>query len=181
MNDPELLAGMSTNQFWVNGGNLSTSGARVVYARKINSAINATVDYSYGGVLVLPSTATASIAGAAQSVHSEKQSSVSVKLNGLLPKAKTQWMSSYRLTREDAITPVDAFNASPGQADAFLSLFVRQPLPTGWRFVPGHLEALIDVRNLLAQGYHPVVGSDGSTVYLVQSPRSLRAGLEITF
>jgi hypothetical protein len=72
------------------------------------------------------------------------------------------------------------FNASPGQSDAYLSCFVRQPIPT-LGFLPGHMEALIEVRNLLAQGYVPVVGQDGQTVYLVQAARSIRGGLAFSF
>jgi len=75
---------------------------------------------------------------------------------------------------------VDMFNASPGQGDAFLNLFVRQPIPT-MGFLPAHMEALIDLRNLLAQGYVPVMGQDGQTVYFVQSARSVRGGVTITF
>jgi len=43
------------------------------------------------------------------------------------------------------------------------------------------MELLIDIRNLLAQGYVPVIGSDGQTVYLVQSARSVRGGLAFNF
>ena len=48
-------------------------------------------------------------------------------------------------------------------------------------FVPGKMEAMIDLRNLLSQGYLPVVGPDGKIVYLVQSARSVRGGLAFTF
>jgi hypothetical protein len=72
------------------------------------------------------------------------------------------------------------FNASPGQSDPFFSLFIRQRIPT-LGFLPAHMEALVDVRNLLAQGYVPVVGQDGQTVYLVQAARSIRGGVSITF
>jgi hypothetical protein len=34
---------------------------------------------------------------------------------------------------------------------------------------------------LLAQGYVPVVGQDGQTVYFVQSARSVRGGVTISF
>jgi hypothetical protein len=37
------------------------------------------------------------------------------------------------------------------------------------------------VRNLLAQGYRPVLGEDGRTLYLVQAPRSLRGGIAFSF
>jgi hypothetical protein len=47
--------------------------------------------------------------------------------------------------------------------------------------MPGNMEALIDLRNLLAQGYVPVMGPDGQTVYLVQSARSVRGGVAFTF
>ena len=45
----------------------------------------------------------------------------------------------------------------------------------------GHVEAIIDVRNLLAQGYIPVLGQDGQTVYLVQAARSVRGGVSFNF
>ncbi len=72
------------------------------------------------------------------------------------------------------------FNASRGQSDPFMNLFVRQPIPT-LGFLPAHMEAVIDLRNLLAQGYVPVMGQDGQTVYLVQAARSIRGGVTITF
>ena len=37
------------------------------------------------------------------------------------------------------------------------------------------------MRNLLAQGYLPVIGRDGRTLYLVQSARSVRGGLAFVF
>ena len=66
------------------------------------------------------------------------------------------------------------------QADPFLSLFVRQPLPA-LNFLPGKMEALVDVRNLLAQGYVPVMAQDGRTLYLVQAAQLLRAREALTF
>jgi hypothetical protein len=74
---------------------------------------------------------------------------------------------------------VDLFDSSPGQADPYFSFFIRQPLPKGSSL--GHMEALIDVRNLLAEGYVPVFGQDGHTLYLMQAPRSIRGGLAFTF
>jgi hypothetical protein len=43
------------------------------------------------------------------------------------------------------------------------------------------MEALIEIRNLLAQGYVPVLGQDGRTLYLVQSARAVRGGVAFTF
>lgn len=48
-------------------------------------------------------------------------------------------------------------------------------------FLPARMEVLIDLRNLLAQGYVPVLAQDGHTVYLVQSARAIRGGLAFSF
>jgi hypothetical protein len=61
-----------------------------------------------------------------------------------------------------------------------LNVFFKQPIP-GTGFLPCHMDALLDVRNLLAQGYVPVMGQDGRTVYLVQSARAVRGGIAFTF
>jgi hypothetical protein len=72
------------------------------------------------------------------------------------------------------------FNASAGQADPFLDIFLRQPVPC-LGSLPGHMDVVLEVRNLLAQGYVPVFGQDGRTVYLVQSARAVRGGLAFNF
>jgi hypothetical protein len=78
------------------------------------------------------------------------------------------------------LTPVDMFNASAGRTDPYLNIFLRQPIP-GTSFLPGKMEAIVDLRNLLAEGYVPVMGQDGHTVYLVQSARAVRGGVAFTF
>jgi hypothetical protein len=43
------------------------------------------------------------------------------------------------------------------------------------------LEAQLDVRNLLAEGYQPFLTSDGSHLYFAQAQRCVRGGLAFTF
>jgi hypothetical protein len=43
------------------------------------------------------------------------------------------------------------------------------------------MDAVIDLSNLLAEGYVPVMGQDGQTVYLVQAARAVRGGVSISF
>jgi hypothetical protein len=45
----------------------------------------------------------------------------------------------------------------------------------------GGIEAVLDLRNLLAQGYRPYVLSDGSLLIFAQQQRSFGAGLAFTF
>ncbi len=134
------------------------------------------MDVDSGGTLNLESS-TATLANAQQWIGTRNRQSVAGKVSGVVPKTKTHWVASYRWINGPSLTPVDMFNASAGRADPYLNLFIRQPLP----MLPGHMEAIIDLRNLLAEGYVPVLGSDGRTVYLVQSARAIRGGLNFTF
>jgi len=172
---PDVYSGTFTYQ----GRDLDAHGMRVVLQRKMTSDLTATLAYEYGGVLDLIRQ-DVSLQDARSAMTVQNRHSMAAKAAGTLPRTKTQWIASYRWTSGPALTPVDMFNASPGQAEPFLNVFLRQPIP-GTGFLPGHMDALIDLRNLLAQGYIPVLGQDGQTVYLVQSARTVRGGLAFTF
>jgi hypothetical protein len=150
-----------------------------VLERKFASDLTATLDYAFGGVLDL-SKPDVELRDARQWITTQRRHALAAKLSGMLPASHTRWIASYRWINGPALTPVDMFNSSPGQSDPFLNVFIRQPIPT-LGFLPAHMEALVDLRNLLAQGYVPVMGQDGQTVYLVQSARSVRGGVTITF
>jgi hypothetical protein len=151
---------------------------RVVLERKLLSDLTATLDYAYGGVLDL-SRPDVELQDARAWIHDEQRQSVAAKFSGTLPRAKTRWIASYRYTSGGALTPVDLFDTSPGHSGPYLNLFLRQPAPAG--FLAGHMEILLDLRNLLAQGYVPVMARDGHTLYLVQSARSARGGVAFSF
>lgn len=172
---PDLYSGTFTYQ----GSDLRTRGVRVVAQHKLGSGLTATLDYEYGGVLDLAKP-DINLTDARQWMVARNRQSVAGKFSGILPGSKTHWIASYRWINGEALTPVDLFNNSAGQADPYLNLFFRQPIP-GTGFFPGHVEAIVDVRNLLAEGYVPVLGHDGHTVYLVQSARSVRGGVAFTF
>jgi len=172
---PDLYSGTFTYQ----GNDFHTQGLRFVVQRQLTSEVTGTMDYEYGGVLDL-ARPNENLENVSESSLVRHRQSVAGKAAGMVPKFKTHWMASYRWINGEALTPVDLFNASPGQADPYLNLFFRQPIP-GTGFFPGHLEAIVDLRNLLAQGYVPVLGHDGHTVYLVQSARAVRGGVAFTF
>ena len=174
----EILPDLYSGTFTYQGRDLQTRGLRVVLQRKLAADLTATLDYAYGGVLDLART-DVELEDARQWLDVERRHAVAAKLSGTVPHAQTHWIASYRWVNGQALTPVDMFNSSAGQADAYLNLFVRQPIPLG--FLPWRMEAVIDIRNLMAQGYVPVVGQDGRTVYLVQSARAVRGGVAFTF
>jgi hypothetical protein len=170
---PDIYSGTFTYQ----GNNLKTEGARLVVERKLNDHVTATLDVDSGGALTLENS-SATLENAQQWIGTRSRQSLAGKISGVVPMTKTHWVASYRWIDGPALTPVDVFNASAGRADPYLNIFVRQPLPS---FLPGHMELIIDLRNLLAEGYVPVLGHDGHTVYLVQSAKAVRGGLNFTF
>lgn len=174
----DVLPDLYSGTFSYQGSDFSTTGVRAVLQRKLLNDLTATLDYSYGGVLDL-SQPNVELQDARDYIRTERRQAVAAKFSGNIPKSKTHWVASYRYSGGHSLTPVDLFNTSPGATDPYLNIFVRQPIPS--KFVAGHMELLVDIRNLLAQGYVPVIGSDGQTVYLVQSARSVRGGLAFNF
>jgi len=174
-----LLPDLSSGTFSYTGQDLHTQGVRVLLERKFAGDLKATLDYAFGGVLDL-TTPDVQLGSAQQSISTQRRHAVAAKFSGTLPRTRTRWIASYRWVSGQALTPVDMFNSTPGQSDPFLNIFIRQPIPT-MGFLPARMEAIIDLRNLLAQGYVPVVGQDGQTIYLVQSARSIRGGVAFTF
>jgi hypothetical protein len=174
-----LIGDPYSSIFTYNGGNMRTQGVRAVYSRSVTAGLDATLDYAFGGVLTAPENLI-SVNQTSTALVTVKRHAVAAKLSGTAPGSKTKVIASYRWLSGSALTPVDMFNASAGETDPYLSFFIRQPIPA-MHLLPNGLEALIDVRNLLAQGYRPVLSNDGSTVYLVQGTRVIRAGVSYSF
>src|SRR5205807_4885012 len=175
----EVLPDPYSGTFTYQGKALETRGMRAGLQRTRNSDLTATLHYSYGGVPDLDRS-DRDLQDARGGLHTVARHAVAVKFSGAVPHAKTHWITSYRWTHGEALTPVDLFNVSAGQADPYLNVFIRQPIPRVG-FLPGRMQALVEIRNLVAQGYVPVLGLDGRTVYLVQSARSVRGGVAFTF
>lgn len=175
----DYLPDVYSSTFTWNGGDLNTTGARLVVQQEFSEGLTGTVEYSTGGVIAVSEVGQHWDAMRA-TLRNERRHAVAAKLSGRVARTRTRWITSYRWTNGRALTPVDWFDASPGQADPYFSVFVRQPVPAVG-FLPENMEVLVDVRNLLAQGYVPVVGRDGQTLYLVQAARSVRGGLAFSF
>ena len=175
----EVLPDLFSETFTYRGKQLDAHGMRVVLQRKLASDLTATLDYGYGGVLDVKQS-DISLQDARRDSLVRNRHTAAMKFSGKLPGSNTRWITSYRWISGQALTPVDMFNASAGQSDPYLNIYLRQPIP-GTGFLPCHMDAVVDVRNLLAQGYVPLLGQDGRTVYLVQSARSIRGGVAFSF
>jgi len=89
--------------------------------------------------------------------------------------------SQVRLTAqepEETVTGVAPFQADADQP--YLNFHIRQAIHMRSNGAGG-IDAFLDLRNLLAEGYRPYLLSDGSLVIFAQDQRSLGGGLAFTF
>jgi hypothetical protein len=61
-----------------------------------------------------------------------------------------------------------------------MNVYLRQPIPHASNRL-GRMEATLELKNMMAQGYLPVGLTDGRRLLLMRTPRSLRGGLSFTF
>jgi hypothetical protein len=138
------------------------------------------VEYATGSALSAPESAAPGAVnhGSSPVFHAQTAQALSLAIGGKSPRSGTTWRAAYRLQPANSVTAVDLFDT--GMADAYLSVFLRQPLHRS-RIFPGNVDAIVNVRNLLAEGYHPFLTSDGSTLFFAQVDRSVQGGLAFYF
>lgn len=177
-NSGNLLYDPNTDLLKVPGQNYFSNGLLAEMHDKINDDTWLSFAYAMGSALTMdavsgPIPLEEGIGG----LHPQRAEMLSASMNGKLKHGGTQWRASYRWQPTTTVTAVDPFN---GELPApYLSFYVRQPIRC--RLLPYRMEALIDVRNLLAQGYRPFVTQDGSTLYFAQAERSVQGGLSFSF
>ena len=174
-----VLGDPSTGSFRFVGPAYSTSGVNVLVSEPLGQGMWAAVEYSSGSALSGSGVADGmSLSDAAGSLKRVSGQSATLAVKGRLAATGTRVRAAYRWQPVGLVTAIDSYRAFSDQA--YLSFAVRQPIHFG-RMLPAGLEGIVNVTNLLAQGYRPFLSSDGSTLFLAQSPRTLEAGLSVTF
>jgi hypothetical protein len=135
--------------------------------------VTASVTFEDANALSLSAASTATT----PVTHTANAQLATVSLRGMVTATHTRWSASYGAESNGVLVPLDAFSLD-GPAP-YMNVFLRQQLHGGAG--GNNLEAIIEVRNLLAQGYHPFLSPDGETLYLVQVPRSVQGGLVFSF
>jgi hypothetical protein len=161
------------------GPGFTSGGFRAELGQKVVGNTWATVSFANGKALAFDSPGSSvSMLQAVQSIAERRTQAVTASIDGKLVRTGTTWRTSYRWQPVNTVTPVAMYD-SYGQG-AYLNLLVRQRIHCG-HLLPNGTEALVDVRNLLAQGYRPFLTTDGSTLYFAQDARSIQGGLSFSF
>lgn len=168
------------------GEGFSTAGVMATYERRLPGGNHVRLSYANGDALVIPvagrvtaPVGTTALGALIAQARPRRTQMYSLSLSGTIEGTGTRWRASYRWQPEETLTRVAPF--APDVAEPFLNLHVRQQLCRTHGERERSVDAMVNVRNLLAQGYQPFVLSDGSMLVFAQDQRSLSAGLAFTF
>ena len=169
----------ASNLLRASGPGYSTAGVEASVEHRLPGGNFVRVTYASGSALVMPALPQPfAMEQAMAAVHPRRAQTYAISFSGTLDGTGTRWSASYRWQPDETLTEVAPFAMD---ADApFMSVQLRQPIHLT-RDGSGRFEALLDVRNLLAEGYCPYILSDGSLLIFAQQQRSVRAGLAFTF
>ncbi len=177
-NSGNLLYDPNADLLKVVGQNYSSNGMLAEMSSQINDDLQLSFAFALGNSLAMDAmSAPASLQDGIANLRPRSAEMVSASMTGKMKRTGTQWRASYRWQPTDTVTVVAPFDST--LPSPYLGLYFRQPIHC--RVLPYRMEALIDVRNLLAQGYRPFVTRDGSTLYFAQAERSLQGGLAFNF
>jgi hypothetical protein len=176
LDSSDVLYDPGTGTIAVSGAGYHGAGGVLAMLRdQLNPGTWLSLQYELGEAVTLAgSSATPSDAAFA----ARHASTIGFAGGADIPGSGTRIQASYRWQPVDTLTQVAPFDA--GTAGPYLGFEVRQPLHLE-RLSTGRVEAVLEVRNLLAEGYRPFLSQDGTTVYFAQSQRCLAAGIAFSF
>jgi len=161
------------------GPGFSTTGFVATAEHRLPGDNLVRLSFANGNALVMSaSRRPMSFSAVLASARPRRVPMYSISLSGTLDGTGTRWHASYRWQPEDTVTPVSAFASE--SAEPFFNLHLRQPVSSRRDGARG-LDVMLNMNNLLAQGFRPYVLSDGSVLMFAQDQRSFSGGLAFTF
>ena len=148
----------------VAGASYTTKGVVGDIKTQIHGETWLTLGFADGDALTMPAfAAPASLEGGLTTLKPRHAEMYSVGLSGHISQTGTHWQASYRWQPEDTVTAVAPYDVSsperlPERYFEAAAALLAPVLPNG-------VEALVDVRNLLAcrKAIDPFITTDGST------------------
>jgi hypothetical protein len=167
------------NLMRVSGNNYSSQGVVASIEHRLPHGNQVHLSYRNGNALVMPAIPRPVVLSQAlAAARPRRTGAYSISLSGTLDGTGTRWRASYRWQPEDTVTEVAQY--AMDHIPPYLNVRIRQTLHSN-RDGSSGIEALLDVQNLLAQGYCPFLMRDGSTVVFAEQQRGIRGGLAFTF
>lgn len=182
----DSMPDIGTNSRIFNVGNFNRVGYTVAMKQSLTDHLDASVAAGSTGALaedaaqVEANTSANPAAGIRSAIHERQSPWMTAGLSTTIPVSGTRITSSYGWTDPKMLMPDHFYMTGDVNQSTGWNVRIRQPLP----FFPslaGRLEATAELRNMLAQGYLPLVDSAGRKAMLTNSPRAVRGGLAFIF
>jgi len=177
----DLLPALDGNYYVFDIGNFQRSGVSAAVTQSLGEHTEITLGAGHGSVLMAnPAAAPGDTGGDIRAqIRSAQQAFVTARASTTVARVGTRFVASYGWAASGALMPTHLSLTGPVNQEQGLNIAVHQPLPrfNGFR---GRMEAIVEFRNALAEGYLPV-NAGGSRVVLTDSPRALRGGLSFLF
>jgi len=159
------------------GQNFSGAGMVATLDHRMAGGNRVQVAYANGNALVMPAAVhTTGLNQIIAAARPRRAQMYAISVSGTLEGTGTRWRASYRWQPSDTVTAIAPY--SIGAIEPYLNLHLRQPIATHSNGV--NVEALLNVGNLLAEGYRPYITNSGMVVF-AQDQRSIGAGVAFTF
>ncbi len=175
----DALIDSSAHLIRASGPNFFTAGVMATVDHRLPADSEIRVSFANGDALVMPAARRAMPFNAILAAARPRRATMySISLSGTLDGTGTRWRASYRWQPEETVTRVAPFAGDA--AEPFFNLHLRQPVNCrreGGRSV----DVMVDIHNLLAQGFRPFVLTDGSVLMFAQDQRSVSGGFAFTF
>ncbi len=168
----------TTASFLVAARDYQATGIRIVVQQPVTDSVALNASFADGRALRSNVAADSTLEQVVSGLQGENTIAATVGVDGHFQRSGTIVRAGYRWQDESTLTAVDRFRSLDDTA--YLHCQLRQSLHA-LPLLPANLEAVLEVQNLLAEGYQPFVSHDGHTLYLAQSPRVLQAGLSFSF
>ncbi len=178
----DLLPDLASSSSVFNAGRFRRLGYTAAFTQALGEDLNFTLSYGYGDALVagrggLRTSHPDELRGL---LRMSRRHWLMARVGGSVPRVGTRFAAGYQWTDYSALSSPHLFLTQTVSVEPGMNLHLRQPVPVRGVF-HGRLEAIAELRNLLAQGYLPLATSDGRRVVLIHSPRAVRGGLSFIF
>jgi hypothetical protein len=175
---PDLFGGNAI----FNAGSYRSVGYTAAVTQDMGDHFSATVTYgSMGALMAENREITSDNPNQLRAmIRPAQKQALAARITAKAPRTGTRVIASYELADNRWAMPGHVYDTQAVRPMPGLNVYFRQPVP----FLFGRLcqvEATADLRNLLAQGYLSLAAANGQNVLLVETPRSLRGGLNFVF
>ncbi|MBI5083791.1 MAG: hypothetical protein HZB13_04240 [Acidobacteria bacterium] len=157
----DLLPDLASNSSIFNVGSYRSVGYTASVAQSISQHWTASMAVGNSGVLAPVGDINSGGAdGVRHNLRPVRRPWATARISGQFPRSGTRLAGAYMWTTHGTLGPAHAWLTQSWQPQLGLNLQVKQPIPA-MGGIPGRFEMTAELRNLLAQGYVPLMSPDG--------------------